>query len=81
MNKRLLANTIAGLIFLAATVSVCGLLGSYMHAKQHDLYLTPLYSDANGWELYTVADGVRHVLQSEDLLRLTQTPRFISLAR
>lgn len=79
MKKRLLAYVAAGLVFLLVTAAVCGLLGTYMHARQHVLYLTPLYHDAKGWELYTVADGTHHTMQPEELFALdTKTTFYLS---
>lgn len=79
MNKNLLSNVMAGFLFLLASAAVCGLLGTYMHSKQKVLYLTPFYYDTNGWELYTVTDGVRHTMQPEELFALdTKTTFYLS---
>lgn len=57
-------------LFIAAAAAVFALFSSYSHTDMKKLYLTPIVSDANGWEIYVVEDGQRVYLTPEELLEV-----------
>lgn len=56
------------LLFLAAAAAVFALFGSYSHTDMEKLYLTPVISDPNGWEIYVMDNGQRIFLTPQELL-------------
>lgn len=56
------------LLFICAAAAVFALFGSYAHTDMEKLYLTPIISDSNGWEIYVVEDGQRVPLTPQELL-------------
>lgn len=42
-------------------------LNSYAHTSADKYYLTPLFQNQNGWEIYTLKDGVRKDISTQEL--------------
>lgn len=57
-------------MFVLLTAWMCGLLSSITHIEVEELALTPLIADVCGWELYTVENGSRREISSEDAFSL-----------
>lgn len=55
-------------LLLFAAAAICGLLAAYTHTEKAMLYYTPIVTDAMGWEFYTVENGLRRPLTTEELL-------------
>lgn len=55
-------------IFIAAAAAVLALFASYTRTDLEKLYLTPIVSDPNGWEIYVMEDGQRVYLTPQELL-------------
>ena len=56
------------LLFILLAVWVCWLLSDITRVRTEELFLTPLLNDANGWDIYTVENGSRRELTTEELL-------------
>lgn len=56
------------LFFILLAVWVCWLLSDITRVQTEELFLTPLLNDANGWDIYTVENGSRRELTTEELL-------------
>ena len=52
----------AAIILLAASF-----LYSYMYTDAERLFLTPVFTDNNGWEIYRLEDGVKKNITVEEL--------------
>lgn len=72
MKKSLILKYAAVGIFLIIAAAVAGLFGSYIHAEREAFFLTPLLDDANGWEIYTVENGMHERLVIEEVRELEQ---------
>lgn len=79
-KKRSIVNCAAVLLFVLLTVWMFGLLSSITRIKVEELALTPLIADACGWELYTVENGSRREISSEDAFSL-EAGRIFYLSR
>lgn len=60
----------AVLLFILLTVWVFRLLSAYTHSEKDKLYLTPILTDANGWDIYTMENGTRREISTEEILEL-----------
>lgn len=69
-KKRSVINCAAVLLFVLLAVWIFGLLSSVTRQEAEELILTPLLTDACGWELYTMENGSRREISSEDVLSL-----------
>lgn len=69
-KKQFVVKCAAVLLFVLLTVWMFGLLSSITRIKAEELALTPLIADACGWELYTVENGSRREISSEDAFSL-----------
>lgn len=69
-KKQAFVKCTAVLLFVLLAVWMSGLLSSITHIKVEELALTPLIADACGWELYTVENGSRREISSEDAFSL-----------
>lgn len=69
-KKQFVVKCAAVLLFGLLTVWMFGLLSSITRIKAEELALTPLIADACGWELYTVENGSRREISSEDAFSL-----------
>lgn len=67
-KKQSLSKYAAVLLFILLAVWILRMLGAYTHSESDALSLTPLLSDANGWDIYTMENGSRRELSSEELL-------------
>lgn len=56
------------LLFIGAAAAVFALFGSYTRTDMEKLYLTPIVSDPNGWEIYVMDNGKRVYLTPQELL-------------
>ncbi|MEG2316813.1 MAG: hypothetical protein RSC91_11365, partial [Clostridia bacterium] len=45
-----------------------GLLASYTQVEECTLYLTPIFEDARGWDIYQMEEGTRMALAPRELL-------------
>lgn len=79
-KKRSIVKCAAVLLFVLLTVWMFGLLSSITRIKVEELALTPLIADACGWELYTVENGSRREISSEDAFSL-EAGRIFYLSR
>lgn len=79
-KKQSIVKCAAVLLFVLLTVWIFGLLSSITRTKAEELIFTPLIADARGWELYTVENGSRRKISSEDILSL-ETGRVFYLSR
>lgn len=68
--KKSLIKKGAAFACLAVAAAILLLLGSYAYTDREALYLTPFLHDTNGWELYTVENGVRQTLTIHNVLEL-----------
>lgn len=75
-KKPALLKFAALLLFLLFSVSIFRLLDSYSHIKKDMLFLTPVFSDANGWHIYTLEEGVRRELSTEEMSTLVPGKTF-----
>ncbi len=66
-GKNLPAACAAAAAFLILTAAVFGLFGAYTHTDREVLYLTPLLHDANGWQFYTLENGIQKFLTVEEV--------------
>ncbi len=64
LKKQLGLKYAAVLLFVLLAVWILGLLGAVTRTKTEDLFLTPLITDANGWELYTMEHGSRRICRT-----------------
>ncbi|MCM1334615.1 MAG: ATP-binding protein [Bacteroides sp.] len=55
---------------LIAAAALFVLFGSYTRTKSEKVYLTPVFDDPRGWEIYTVEDGERTYLTPRDLMEI-----------
>lgn len=69
-KKQTIVKCAAVLLFVLLAVWMFELLSSITHIKAEELALTPLIADACGWELYTVENGSRREISSEDAFSL-----------
>jgi len=58
------------LLFILLAVWFFWLLDAYTHSKKESLNLTPLLSDANGWDIYIVENGSRREISTEEILEI-----------
>jgi len=58
MKKMFLLKWAAVGIFLIITAAVFRLLNTYTHTDREQLFLTPPLNGTNGWEIYSVEDGI-----------------------
>lgn len=79
-KKRSAVKCAAVLLFILLTFWMFGLLSSITRIKVEELALTPLIADACGWELYTVENGSRREISSEDAFSL-EAGRIFYLSR
>lgn len=67
------------LLFILLAVWVCWLLSDITRVQTEELFLTPLLNDANEWDIYTVENGSRRELTTEELLEKdTETVFYLS---
>lgn len=52
------------LLYVLAAAAILGLLGSYIKTENGRLYLTPIFNNFKGWDIYTFKDGIRTDLTS-----------------
>lgn len=57
-------------LFLLLAIALWSLLTSYTSTDKERLYLTPIFSDANGWDIYTIAGETRTNLAPKELMEL-----------
>lgn len=79
-KKRSIVKCAAVLLFVLLTVWMFGLLSSITRQEAEELFFTPLIADACGWELYTVENGSRREISSEDAFSL-EAGRIFYLSR
>ncbi len=70
----------AALLFVLLAVWVFGLLFSVTRIKTNRLYLTPIFADALGWEIYTMENGIRREISTEEMAEL-ETGKVFYLSR
>lgn len=58
------------LLFILISVWISGLLSTYTRTKTEELFLTPIITDAKGWDIYTVENGSRRELSTEQIMQL-----------
>ncbi|NCC44923.1 MAG: hypothetical protein EOM18_15395 [Clostridia bacterium] len=61
------------LLFVVSVLLGISFLGSYTHTDAEKLYLTPIFTDSNGWDIYTMENGVRKDISTEELLDVKGT--------
>ncbi len=70
MKKSFLSACAAIGVFLAAAAAVFALFSTYTRSQNGPCYLTPIVTDARGWDLYTIENGTRRALEPEELLQI-----------
>lgn len=55
-------------LFGLAAALVLNILGSYIHTSHEPPYLTPVFMDTKGWEIYTLTNGTRTDLIPQELM-------------
>lgn len=58
-----------GLVLLFAVITLLGVsfLGSYTHTDAEKLFLTPVFEDSRGWDIYTLENGARKDVTTQEL--------------
>ena len=54
------------LLFILISVWISGLLSTYTRTKTEELFLTPIITDAKGWDIYTVENGSNKCRQNTE---------------
>ncbi len=67
MKKVLLSKCAAVGTFFIIAAAVFGLFVTYTRADMEPLFLTPVLSDAKGWDIYTVENGMRRRLDIDEV--------------
>lgn len=70
MKKQSIIKCAAVLLFALLAVWVFGLLSDLTRTRAEVLALTPLITNANGWEIYTIEDNNPKRLATEDVMSL-----------
>lgn len=70
MKKSFLSACAAIGAFVAAAAAVFALFSIYTRSQSKPCYLTPIVTDATGWDIYTIEDGTRRELEPEEILQI-----------
>lgn len=57
-------------LFALIAAALLGFLADYTHTDREVLYLTPMFQDVRGWEIYTLTDGDRTDLTPQELIEV-----------
>lgn len=69
----------AALLFILLAIWIFWLLSDITQIKTEELFLTPLMNDTRGWDIYTVENGSRRELSTEEILKIdTDTVFYLS---
>lgn len=60
-------------LFIIAVAAIFGLLDTYIHTDKEQLFLTPTFTDNNGWEFYTIENGQHKELSANEVIETTGT--------
>ncbi|MCM1212888.1 MAG: GHKL domain-containing protein [Blautia sp.] len=80
LKKQSISKCAALLLSALLAIWIFGLLSSFSRTRMKELTLTPLLSDANGWDIYTIENGRHKELAAGDIMNL-ETGKVFYLSR
>lgn len=69
-KKQWIGKGVAAALFVMLAVWVIGLLADVTRTEAEEIFLTPLLTDAKGWDMYVVENGSRREISSEEVLEM-----------
>ena len=69
-KKLSISKSTSVLLFVLLAIWTLHLLSDVTQTNMEELYLTPIISDACGWDLYTMENDIRKEISPEDILNL-----------
>ena len=63
-------------LFILIAAAFLWLFSAYMHTAGRPLYLTPVFEDDKGWDIYTLEGGARTDLTPRELMEVEQDETF-----
>lgn len=71
--KKISVFSLSAVALFIIAAAIFGLLDTYTHTDKEQLFLTPTFTDNNGWEFYTIENAQHKELSANEVIETTGT--------